>query len=197
MKTPMLQDCYRNKGSLIKGNKGQSTLKRVRMERAWAEINLANLGHNINAFRRMLPNGCELMAVVKANALGHGDIEVARYLNRMGVAAFAVATIDEAVRLRTHGIKGDILIMGYTDPLRVSELARYHLLQTVTDYKYAEQLNSFGQQIRVHIKVDTGMHRLGNSWSNTSAVANIIRLNNLKIGGHFHPSMCRGQHTRG
>ncbi|HBQ26482.1 MAG TPA: amino-acid racemase, partial [Syntrophomonas sp.] len=74
--------------------------------------------HNVKALREILPAGSELMAVVKANAYGHGDVEIAANLNHIGVSSFAVATIDEGIRLRTHGIKGDILILGYTLPER-------------------------------------------------------------------------------
>lgn len=111
--------------ALRRKNKKQPVLEQAYMDRAWAEIHLANLGHNVKVLCDMLPNGCELMAVVKANAYGHGDVEVARYLNRIGVSSFAVATIEEGIRLRTYGIKGSILILGYTDPQRVPELIRY------------------------------------------------------------------------
>lgn len=155
------------------------------MDRAWAEIHLANLGHNVKVLCDMLPNGCELMAVVKANAYGHGDVEVARYLNRIGVSSFAVATIEEGIRLRTYGIKGSILILGYTDPQRVPELIRYRLSQTVADYKHAKQLNASKQQISVHIKIDTGMHRLGESCNNAAEIESIFQCHNLKVCGVY------------
>ncbi|MEA4883272.1 MAG: serine racemase VanT catalytic subunit [Clostridia bacterium] len=156
-----------------------------RTGRAWAEISLANLGHNVQVLREAMPNGCALMAVVKGNAYGHGDVEVAKHLSRIGVNAFAVAAIDEAIHLRKHGIKGSILILGYTVPERAPELACCRLSQTVADCEHAEQLNALGRPIHVHIKVDTGMHRLGESWDHASEIASIFRCKNLSIDGIF------------
>ena len=77
-----------------------------------------------------MPQGSELMAVVKANAYGHGDYEILTHLEKNGVKAFAVATIEEGIRLRRHGIRGMILILGYTDIHRAKELKQYaHLKQ--------------------------------------------------------------------
>ncbi len=84
--------------------------------RAWAEVNLAALRHNARELRQLLPDQNELMAVVKANAYGHGDVPIARELMRTGVRSFAVATLKEGIHLRQNGIKGDILILGYTNP---------------------------------------------------------------------------------
>jgi len=160
-------------------------LNQTRRERAWAEINLTNLRHNVRALGEILPAGCELMAVVKADAYGHGDVEVAASLNQIGVSSFAVATIDEGIRLRTHGIKGDILILGYTLPERAAELVRHHLTQTLIDYDHARQLNAFGKPIPVHIKIDTGMHRLGESCNKTAEIDKILRSPNLEVRGIF------------
>ncbi len=165
------------------------------LDRAWAEINFSNLGHNVRALRDVLPNGCKLMAVVKANAYGHGDVEIARYLNRIGVASFAVATIEEGIRLRTYGINGSILILGYTGPHRVPELVRYRLSQTVVDYKHAKQLNAADQQISVHIKIDTGMHRLGESCNNTAEIESIFQCCNLKVCG-IYTHLCMADSTQ-
>lgn len=153
--------------------------------RAWIEINLTNLKENVNALKAILPNSCILMAVVKANAYGHGDVRVARELNKNGVYSFAVATLAEAVELRRRGIKGEILIFGYTHPQDFKYLIRYSLIQTVVDYEYAQTLNSYGKLVKVHIKIDTGMHRLGENYNNVSNLAAIFGLNNLKIQGTF------------
>lgn len=166
------------------------------IDRAWLEIKLDNLAHNAEAIMGTMQNGCELMAVVKANAYGHGDIEVAERLNYMGVRSFAVATIDEAIRLRKNGIKGDILILGYTMPKRAPELKKYDLSQTVVDYNHARQMNAFGKQISVHIKIDTGMHRLGEEFSNITEIENIFLLHNLKIKGIF-THLCAPDNIRG
>ena len=92
--------------------------------------------------------GCDLMAVVKAEAYGHGAFEVSTYINRIGVKAFAVATIDEGIELRRYGISGEILILGFTSPLRAKELNKYDLMQTLIDYDYALLLNRQGYRQR-------------------------------------------------
>lgn len=88
-------------------------------DRAWIEIDLNNLKHNVKVLENAMPHNCDLMAVVKANAYGHGAFEVSAYINRLGVKAFAVATIDEGIELRRYGIRGEILILGYTPPTQI------------------------------------------------------------------------------
>lgn len=131
------------------------------MDRAYIEINLENLEHNVAVLKEAMPPRCELMAVVKAEAYGHGMCEIAVHLDRIGVCAFAVATADEGIRLRRCGVRGEILILGYTAPERAGELHKYKLTQTLIDYAYACRLNEQGCRVRVHVKIDTGMHRLG------------------------------------
>ncbi len=159
--------------------------KRRKMDRAWVEVDLDNLSFNVRMLSHALPKGCSLMAVIKANAYGHGDIQVARHLQSIGIGAFAVATIDEGICLRKHGIRREILILGYTDVNRARELSLYRLSQTVTEYKYAQQLNDAQHRIQIHIKVDTGMHRLGESYSHTDEIADIFRFPNLRIRGIY------------
>ncbi len=153
--------------------------------RAWIEINLTNLIENAKELKAILPKDCTLMAVVKANAYGHGDIRIARELNKNGIYSFAVATLAEAVDLRRSGIKGEILIFGYTHPQDFKYLVKYDLIQTVVDYEYAQTLNGYGRPVSVHIKIDTGMHRLGENYNNVSNLAAIFRLENLRIKGTF------------
>ncbi len=156
-----------------------------RKDRAWAEVNLDNLCHNARTLQELLPGECAIMAVVKANAYGHGDIEVSSALNHIGVRAFAVATIDEGIHLRQNGVHGEVLILGYTDPRRAAELCHYGLTQTVVDARYADGLGLSGKQIHVHIKVDTGMHRLGESFENGTQIAEIFRNKQFKVDGIF------------
>ena len=129
--------------------------------RAWIELNLKNLEHNVKAVKSILPRDCELMAVVKANAYGHGAVPIAFSLNAMGVNAFCVATITEAIQLRECGVIGEILILGYTHPVDFPLLNRYELTQAVISYDYAQLLDSYTSNIRVHVAIDTGMHRAG------------------------------------
>ena len=154
-------------------------------DRAWAEIHLPSLRWNVEALQKMLPAGCRIMAVVKANAYGHGAVQVSTYLNRIGVRCFAVATIDEGINLRRHGISGEILILGYTPVERAPELYRYRLSQTVADTKHAMELDCFGKPISVHIKVNTGMNRLGESFRHAEEIASVFACKNLSIEGIF------------
>lgn len=153
--------------------------------RAWLEINLSNLKHNARILQEIMPGNCRLMAVVKANAYGHGDIETAACLNSIGVDSFAVATIDEGIKLRQHNIRGEILILGYTDVTRAKDLAGYDLMQTVIDYSYGIELSAQGYEIDVHVKVDTGMHRLGFGDTQYFEAAEIFRLKYLTVKGIF------------
>lgn len=154
-------------------------------DRAHLEINLSNLEHNVNRLKRAIPERCELMAVVKAEAYGHGMYEIAVHLNRIGVKAFAVATIDEAIELRKYGISGEILIMGYTSPERAKELVKYDLIQTLIDYEYSVLLNELGYRIKAHMKIDTGMHRLGFDAEETENILNVFKMRHIQIIGIY------------
>ena len=101
-----------------------------------------------------------MLAVVKADAYGHGAVEVCKMLYRTGCRYFAVACIEEALHLRENGIEGNILILGNTDPSYAKQLEEQELIQTVDNAEYASALAARGK-VRVHIKVDTGMSRLG------------------------------------
>ncbi len=162
--------------------KGSKSFQRGR---AWIELDRKNLRHNVDVLRSLLPDDCELMPAVKANAYGHGAVLVSRELNTMGIKAFCVASVPEGVELRRNGIKGEILVLGYTHPEHFPLLRRYRLMQTVIDYPYAKSLNAYGKNIRVHIKIDTGMHRLGERCEKLDAVTRIFRCKNLKIEGIF------------
>lgn len=159
-------------------------------ERAWIEVNVGNLRHNVETLKKVMQPGCELMAVVKAQAYGHGAVLTASYLNKMGVMAFAVATINEGITLRKSGIRGEILILGYTDVGRASELKKYDLIQALISFEYAEALNIQGFTIRTHIKIDTGMHRLGIPSGELSAVRKVFFMENLKVCGMFTHLCC-------
>lgn len=153
--------------------------------RAWIELDRAALGHNVEQLRSLLPQGCELMPAVKANAYGHGAVLVAKELNRLGVRAFCAATAEEGAELRRHGVRGEILVLGYTHPRQVPLLRRYHLTQTVADADHARQLNACGKKLRVHLKIDTGMHRLGIPAERTEDIVRMFRLENLRVEGIF------------
>lgn len=133
--------------------------------RTWAEVDLKNLEHNYFTLRAMLPAGCRYLGVVKAGAYGHGAVPVAQRLEKLGAEYLAVACLDEAIELRHAGIQAPILILGHTDPAWAGELIGYHLTQTVFDAGTAGALSraaaALGKSLTVHMKVDTGMSRLG------------------------------------
>lgn len=154
-------------------------------DRAWIELDQDSLRHNVNEFRNAMRPGCELMAVMKAEAYGHGMYEAAVCVSRMGVNAFAVASVEEGIRLRRFGISGEILILGYTDPERAKELCRYDLTQTLIDYPYARLLNQQHKAVKVHVKVDTGMHRLGFGKGEADRIAHVFSMKYLKVCGIY------------
>ena len=153
--------------------------------RAWIEINREALRQNVEALRALLPPRCELMVVVKANAYGHGALPVARELNRLGVRAFGVATIAEAVELRKGGICGELLILGYTPPEDFPLLAAWDLTQSVISCEYAKLLNRFGGKINVHLCIDTGMHRCGERCENIRQIQSVFHMQHLRVTGLF------------
>lgn len=143
------------------------------------------LRHNVAVLRTLLPPGCELMPAVKANAYGHGAVPIAQELNRLGIHAFCVATVQEGVELRQNRILGKILILGYTHPRDFSLLSQYDLSQTVVDWEYGQCLNRAGFHIRVHIGVDTGMHRIGEPYANMDEISKLFQMENLRVEGVF------------
>lgn len=131
----------------------------------WAEINLKAIAHNMREIRRVTSPTAKVMAVVKANAYGHGAIEVAREVLRNGADFLGVARLEEGIQLRKEGIEKPILILGYTPFSRSAEVVDYDLTQTVYSYQMAGEFSraaaARNKKLRVHIKVDTGMGRLG------------------------------------
>ncbi len=154
-------------------------------ERAWVEIDREALAHNARELQSLLPASNRLMAVVKADGYGHGAFEAARTLESNGINAFATATLHEAAALRQGGIRGEILVMGYTSPAEAKLLKRYRLTQTVVDGDYAAALHETGIRLGVHIKIDTGMRRLGIDSGDLSEIERIFGYENLTVKGMF------------
>lgn len=132
---------------------------------AWADIDLGAIGHNVRALKDITKNNAAFMAVVKADAYGHGSVEVAKTALANGADCLGVARIAEGARLRQAGLEAPILIFGYTPPELTPELIRWELTQTVyradTAALLSERAASFGKTLPVHLKIDTGMGRLG------------------------------------
>ncbi len=131
----------------------------------WAEVNLSNLGHNFSQIKKIVLPATRIMATVKADAYGHGLIPVTKKLISCGVDYLGVASIDEGIKLRGAGIKLPILILGMILRDDIDALFRYNLMPTVCTQELAEALNKTAakkkRKICAHIKVDTGMGRIG------------------------------------
>lgn len=159
-------------------------------DRAYIEIDLSNLEHNVMTLKKAMPSECRLMAVVKAHAYGHGAYEISTHLEKIGVQAFAVATIDEGISLRKYGIRSEILILGYTSVCRAFELKKYNLTQTLISFEYADALNKQGVKVNAHMKIDTGMHRLGISSNDFADVKKVFAMKHINVCGIFTHLCC-------
>lgn len=130
----------------------------------WAEINLDHIYYNVQSLKQRLPENVTLFAVVKANGYGHGDVQTARTAIRAGASYLAVAFIDEAILLRKKGIKVPILVLGASRPEDITAAAQYDITLTVFQanwLQFVKEKVSLTKPVRVHIKVDTGMGRIG------------------------------------
>ena len=138
----------------------ESTLRRT-----WAEIDLDALAHNYHKLRERIGADVKFLGVVKADAYGHGSVQVSHLLQELGADYLAVSSIDEAVELRLNDVTMPILILGHTPKEQVSRLIEYHITQAVSceakALEYSEEAVKCGGTLKIHIKVDTGMSRLG------------------------------------
>jgi alanine racemase len=157
----------------------------------WAEIDLKAIAHNIKEIRSLLKTSTKFMAILKANAYGHGMLEVAHTCVKQGVDYLGVALLDEALYLRENGITTPVLILGYTPPSALDEVVEYSFRQTIFDQKTAEALSDAavkkGRKAFVHIKVDTGMSRTGffTDEETVKTVAHICKLPGLTVEGIY------------
>ncbi len=148
------------------------------LRRTWAQIHLDRLKNNAAHIKSRLSDGCRLMAVIKANAYGHGAVLSAQALSDSGVDWFGVSSLDEAVELRRAGCIKPILVISYTPASQATRLAAYQVTQTVLSLQHAQELSqaavAAGVKLRIHIKLDTGMSRVGfvcHDVDNTAQVA--------------------------
>ena len=135
------------------------------LRRAWAEINLDNLAYNYRKIREHIGPDVRFLGVVKADAYGHGSIQVAEKLQALGADYLAVSSIDEAMELRVNGVTMPVLILGHTPKEQVGRLIEYNITQAVSckakAKEYSAEAVTYGGTLKIHIKVDTGMSRLG------------------------------------
>lgn len=162
----------------------------MQRERAWVEIDLAALAHNVQQILGLLSPQTELMAVVKADAYGHGAVTVAQTVLQAGATWLGVATIPEGIELREAGIEAPILVLGATHTAdQIRAIAHWQLQPTLCTPKqalvFAEALNS-RTSLPVHIKLDTGMSRLGTPWQQAVEFVQLVKgLPNLSIASIY------------
>ncbi len=131
----------------------------------YATVNLTALAHNLSCIKRCLSPGCEVMAIVKANAYGHGAVETAQALARQGIGRFAVASLDEGIALRQAGLAGSVVVLGALFEQQIADLVAHRLTPVVSDRRIlpalAKAAHSHPTPYPIHLKVETGMGRLG------------------------------------
>lgn len=158
-------------------------------KRSWIEVDLGRLKANYEALMGGVDTYTKAIAVIKADAYGHGDGRVATYLEKKcGIRNFAVSNIDEAMTLRDAGVKGSILILGYTAPQHFKTLYDNNIMQTIVSDEYAKALLKCPYKVQCQVALDTGMNRIGLDADNADACAKLIHgysENGLDIVGTF------------
>ncbi len=163
----------------------------MRCDRAWVEIDLSALTHNVRQIERLKKPSTDLMAVIKADAYGHGAVAVAQTVLRAGANWLGVATIPEGIELREAGITAPILILGATyTPDQIRAMAKWQLQPTLCSPKqalvFSETLSSSERSVPVHLKLDTGMSRLGVLWQEAVEFVQLVQgLPNLTIASIY------------
>lgn len=155
-----------------------------------AEIDLGAIRHNVRSIRRLVGQGIKILGVVKADAYGHGMKQVARAIVKEGVEYLGVASLDEAQELRQAGIKNNILCLGAILPQEAEGVLKFNVIQTISDLRVARELSMLGRarkrNVKVHIKIDTGMGRLG-FWHEEAieSIKKIFSMDRIVIDGIF------------
>jgi alanine racemase len=150
--------------------------------RVWVEIDTKAIEHNYEVIKQKAGNA-KICCVVKDNAYGHGADKLSLIYEKLGASYFAVSNIDEAIALRNNGIKTPILILGYTNVEDAYLLNKYGISQCVYSLIYAKHLNEKNVKIKCHLKVDTGMNRLG--FKDIQEMKQAYNLDNLLFEGIF------------
>ncbi len=165
-------------------------------KRVYAEINLDAICDNVRNAMSKVKSGTKIMAVIKTNAYGHGSVPVAKALAEIGVYAFGVATIGEALVLRKNGIQNPILILSHVFSEDYTELLENDIMPTVFRYETAKKLSetakALGKIAKIHIKIDTGMGRIGFQPTDEAveSIIEISKLPNISIDGIFTHFAC-------
>ncbi len=159
---------------------------------AWAEIDLKNLGYNVESIQSKVGLGSNIIGVIKADAYGHGAVMVSNVLREKGIDTFAVATIPEAIELRKAGATEEIIILGLIPDICIEAIVQYNLTPVVTSFEFASLLSNFAREnettIEGYLIIDTGMGRLGFMPDHPSTISEIYKihcLDNFNIKGLF------------
>lgn len=161
------------------------------LKRAWAEVSLSQLKKNVGLIKQLNSDNTEVMAVVKADAYGHGYEKVCCCLaEECGIKFFAVSNLDEAISVRGFCPSAEILILGYTPPEYAHEISQYNIIQGVVSTDYAKALcEKSKEKIRCHVKIDTGMGRIGlkhdTPLSCAEEIAALCKIEGLSIEGIY------------
>ena len=164
--------------------------------RVQANINLDAIRHNIQEIKNKININNKLMVIIKADGYGHGAVPIARALEQIGIDAYGVAIIEEAIELREAGMKKPILILGYTPKEQYRLVLDNDVMQTIFQYEMAyaldQEAGKLGKIAKIHIKIDTGMSRIGFSDTKESLeeIIKISKLKNIKIEGLFSHFSC-------
>lgn len=158
------------------------------MRPTYAEVDLSAIARNVAAFVDLIAPS-EVCAVVKADGYGHGDVPVAERAIAAGASSLAVALVEEGVRLREAGVSAPILLLSEPEPEAVGDVVRWELTPTAYSAGFVEMLSTTGSKLSVHLKVDTGMHRVGAPpWRLPELVRAVDSAPDLELGGlwtHF------------
>ncbi len=170
--------------------------------RAWAEISLDAIAHNLQSIKKLVGSTTKILCVVKANAYGHGFFETAKTMTENGADMLGVATFEEAKQLRLSGFMQPILVLGSVHTTLASDMVRYNISATITDSLLARTMSKAAiqqnKQARFHIKLDTGMSRLGFSCDEEGIkkIEEICALPNVSLEGLFSHLSCADEQDR-
>lgn len=166
------------------------------LRRTWAEVDIDAIKHNFDVIRESVAPKAKIICVIKADAYGHGAVFLGKLYEKMGASMFAVSNIEEAMQLRENGITLPILILGFTPANFAKTLAENHISQAVFSEEYAKELSEYAYQedvtVKIHIKLDTGMSRIGFMYQNPERdknsiqqIENVCQMMNLEPEGIF------------
>jgi len=157
--------------------------------RTWIEIDLDTIIDNYFEAKRLCAPGVKVTCVIKSNAYGHGAVTIAQALSEAGCRDFAVSCVREALELRQSGLEGDILVMGLCEKEWLPKALEADIVLTVADLKGGQETSSaavkMGKAARIHLKVDTGMHRLGFNPEDIQGMSSVCQMPGIQVEGIF------------